>query len=174
MTTDFLRRQNSVKYCYKLVSQVVVIILGQDGSKKENKSIPKTGTDEFVSAKQSLWTWKRICLHLKQGQNSCRVSFILSQDQEREMVMKSTKSSWRTVKNTKELEDPNTDLISRKKGTYRCRVATEVCCSFFGSNQVDAAAWVGEDKICGGGGGAQAAEKQREEEDDRRGRMEKT
>ena len=47
----------------------------------------------------------------------------------------------------------------------------------FWSNQVDAAAWVGEDKeICdGGGGGARAIERQREEEDERvREKMNKT
>ena len=39
--------------------------------------------------------------------------------------------------------------------------------AFLWSNQVDAAARVGEDEICDGGGGrAGATEKQREEEDD--------
>ena len=39
--------------------------------------------------------------------------------------------------------------------------------AFLWSNQVDAAARVGEDEICDGGGGrARATEKQQEEEDD--------
>ena len=43
------------------------------------------------------------------------------------------------MKNTKELEGPNADLMLMKKETYRSRVAAEVRCVFFGSNQVDAA-----------------------------------
>ena len=40
--------------------------------------------------------------------------------------MKSMRGSWRTAKNTEELEGPNADLRNKKEETHRCEVAAEV------------------------------------------------
>ena len=58
------------------------------------------------------------------------------------------------------------DLRSRKRRLTDAGLQRRVV-AFLWSNQVDAAARVGEDEICDGGGGrARATEKQQEEEDD--------
>ena len=62
--------------------------------------------------------------------------------------------------------NPTADLFYRASRTYRGWRVVEVVV-FLWSDQVDAAARVGEDEICDGGGDrARATEEQREEEDD--------